>query len=177
MKRGQQQQYIQGFFKKKPCQRQVDEVQCRSEPIHPAGQVGQQIRSPEPGSTGQSWSERASEDYNQQPSICKQRLESQNMKIFYKKSLDTHTHTHTHHTHRLFGQSKLRTSIVWSVVFIYKKRDELSRHLCSAFFMWLYMTFPMPPPPWLVLGPPLCHPIKKILESPLLEGPLPSSGP
>ncbi len=32
-----QQQYIQGFLKKKPCQRQVDEVQCRSEPIHPAG--------------------------------------------------------------------------------------------------------------------------------------------
>ncbi len=32
-----QQQYIQGFFKKKACQRQVDEVQCRSEPIHPAG--------------------------------------------------------------------------------------------------------------------------------------------
>ncbi len=34
MKRGQskaQQQYIQGFFKKKPCQRQVDAVQSRSE--------------------------------------------------------------------------------------------------------------------------------------------------
>ncbi len=40
LKRGQsysQQQYIQDFFKKKPCQRQVDEVQCRSEPLHPAG--------------------------------------------------------------------------------------------------------------------------------------------
>ncbi len=39
-KRGQskaQQQYTQGFFKKKPCQRQVDEVQFRSEPIHQAG--------------------------------------------------------------------------------------------------------------------------------------------
>ncbi len=36
MKRGQskaQQQYIQGFFKKKPCHRQLDAVQCRSEPI------------------------------------------------------------------------------------------------------------------------------------------------
>ncbi len=32
-----QQQYIQGFFKKKPCQRQAEAVQCRSEPIHQAG--------------------------------------------------------------------------------------------------------------------------------------------
>ncbi len=40
MKRGQRkehQQYIQGIFKKKPCQRLVDAVQGRSEPIHPAG--------------------------------------------------------------------------------------------------------------------------------------------
>ncbi len=39
-KRGQskaQQQYIYGFFKKKPCERQVYAVQCRSEPIHQAG--------------------------------------------------------------------------------------------------------------------------------------------
>ncbi len=52
VKRGQskaQQQYIQGFFRKKPCQRQVDAVQCRSELIQ--GQVGQQISSSEPGST------------------------------------------------------------------------------------------------------------------------------
>ncbi len=33
-----QQQYVQGFFKKKACQRQVDAVQCRSEPTHQAGE-------------------------------------------------------------------------------------------------------------------------------------------
>lgn len=39
MKGGQSQaqQHIQGVFKKKQCQRQVDTVQCRSEPIHQAG--------------------------------------------------------------------------------------------------------------------------------------------
>ncbi len=51
-----QQQYIQGFFKKKPCQRQVDAVQCSSGQSQSTlqGQVGQPISSPEPGSTGQS---------------------------------------------------------------------------------------------------------------------------
>ncbi len=68
MKRGQskaQQQYIQGFFKKKPCQRQVDAVQCSAGQSQSTrqGQVGQKISSPEPGSTGQSRPERASEDY------------------------------------------------------------------------------------------------------------------
>ncbi len=68
MKRGQskaQQQYIQGFFKKKPCQRQVDAVQCSTGQSQSTrqGQVGQQIISPEPGSTGQSRSEPASEDH------------------------------------------------------------------------------------------------------------------
>ncbi len=37
MKRGQSKAQQQGFFKKKACQRHVDAVQCRSEPIHPAG--------------------------------------------------------------------------------------------------------------------------------------------
>ncbi len=40
---------------------------------------------------------------------------------------------------------------------------------CAVPFLCdFYMTFPMGPP-WLVLGTPLCHPIKKILESPLLK--------
>ncbi len=49
---------------------------------------------------------------------------------------DTHTDTHTH-TDRLFG-GELRTSIVCyycGFLFIYKKRDELSRHLWNALFM------------------------------------------
>ncbi len=68
MKKGQskaQQKYIQGFFKKKSCQWQVDAVQCSAGQSQSTrqGQVGQQIISPEPGSTGQSRPERASEDY------------------------------------------------------------------------------------------------------------------
>ncbi len=59
MKRGHskaQQQYVQGFFKKKPCQRQVDAVQCSAGQSQSTwqGQLGQQISIPEPGSTGQS---------------------------------------------------------------------------------------------------------------------------
>ncbi len=67
MKREQskaQQQYIQDFFKKKPCQRQVDAVKYSAGQSQSTrqGQVGQQI-IPEPGSTGQSRPERASEDH------------------------------------------------------------------------------------------------------------------
>ncbi len=55
MKKGQskaQQQYIQGFFKKKPCQRQVDAVQCSAGQSQSTrqGQVGQQISRSEPAS-------------------------------------------------------------------------------------------------------------------------------
>ncbi len=59
-----QQQYIQGFFQKKPCQRRVDEVQCSAGQSQTTrqGQAGQQTSSPEPGCTGQSQPERASED-------------------------------------------------------------------------------------------------------------------
>ncbi len=133
------------------------------------GQIGQRIISPEPGSTGQRGP-------HQQPSICCNRTWA----IFTESSLDskrahTHTHTHTHtqthrhtdthththtHTHRLFGQwKKLRTTIVCSVVFIYKNRDELSRHLCSALFMsshlcWGTWLFPWAPPDC-ILAPPV----------------------
>ncbi len=123
------------------------------------GQVEQQISRPEP--------ERASEDHTSN------HLQQQNMSNFYKSSLDAHTHT------RLCGQwKKLRTSIVCSVVFIYKKRDELSRHLCSALFMsshlcWGTWLFPWTPLTGSCLH--LCHPIKKILESPLLSPAVSSS--
>jgi len=60
MKLGQrkaQQQCIQGFFKKKPCQRQVDAVQFSAGQSQSTrqGQVEQQISRPDP--------ERASEDH------------------------------------------------------------------------------------------------------------------
>ncbi len=63
MKRGQskaQQQYIQGFFKRKPCQRQADAGQCSAGQSQSTrqGQVGQHISSPEPAARV-----RASEDY------------------------------------------------------------------------------------------------------------------
>ncbi len=91
MKRGQskaQQQYIQGFFKKKPCQRQVDAVQCSAGQSQSTkqGQVGQQISSPEPGSTGQSRPVKTT------PAAIY--LQQQNMSNFYKK-FTRHTHTHT----------------------------------------------------------------------------------
>ncbi len=82
MKRGQSKAQQQGFFKKKACQRQVDAVQCRSEQSTRQGQVCQQT-IPEPGSTGQSRSERTTpaDIYLQQQNI-------------YKK-FTRHTHTHT----------------------------------------------------------------------------------
>ncbi len=82
------------------------------------------------------------------------------MSDFYKKF------TRLTHTHRLLGQRKdLRISIVCSVVFIYKKRDELSRHLCSALFMSSHLCWGTWLFPWAPLTgswPPLCHPIKEI---------------
>ncbi len=146
MKRRQskaQQQYIQGFFKKKPCQRPVDEVQCRSEPIHPAEARGKQT------STGQSRPVRTTP-----AAIYPLQTDHENMSTLYKNSLDTRTHC-------LFGQwKKLRISIVsvqWFL--IYKKRDELSRHMCSALFLsshlcWGTWLFSCPPPPRLDLAPP-----------------------
>ncbi len=82
MKRGQskaQQQYIQGFFKKKPCQRQVDAVQCSAGQSQSTrqGQVGQQISSREPGSTGQRGPVRTT------PAAIY--LQQQNRSNFYKK--------------------------------------------------------------------------------------------
>ncbi len=121
------------------------------------GQVGQQI-SPEPGSTGQRQAERATPA----PIYPQQTDHEQFLQKFTK--------------HRLFGQwKKLRTSILCSVVFIYKTRDELSRHLCSALFLsshlyWGTWLFPWSPLDWIlpmVPPPPPCYTIKKILETPL----------
>ncbi len=162
MKRGQskaQQQYIQGFFKKKPCQRQVDAVQCSAGQNQSTkqGQVGQQISSPDLAAQVRAG------QWRLQPAAIY--LQQQNMSNFYKKF------TRHSHTHCLFGQwKKLRTSILLLSGFIYKKRDELSRHMCSALFMsshlcWGTWLFPWAPPDWILA--PLCHPIKKILESPL----------
>ncbi len=94
-------------------------------------------------------------------------LQQQNMSSFYKKF--------TRCT-RLFGQwKKFRTSIVCSVAFIYKTRDELSRHLCSALFMsshlcWGTWLFPCPPRDR-ILVPPCATSLKKKSENrPCLHG-------
>ncbi len=167
-----QKQYIQGFFKKKPCQRQVDAGHCSSGQSQSTrqGQVGQQISSPEPGSRSEP-AIKGQWGLHQNPSDRSWEHEQ-----FFQKVHYTHTHTHTHTC--LFGQwKKLRTSIVCSVVFIYKKKDELSRHLCCALFMsshlcWGTRLFPWAPPDWILPPappPPRTTPLKQILESPLLE--------
>ncbi len=130
------------------------------------------------GSTGQSRPERASEDHTRSHLSAADR--SWEHEEFLQK-ITRHAHTARMHTHTQFGQwhSLLRTSIVCSVVFIYKKRDELSRHLCSALFLsshlcWGTLLFSHGPPltgSW----PPMCHPLKKILESLLLDGDTSSS--
>ncbi len=77
MKR-RQQQYIQGFSEKKPCQRQVDTVQCSAGQNQSSqqGQVGQQISKSEPATEGQ-WG-------LHQPSICSNGWKSEH-DIFLQK--------------------------------------------------------------------------------------------
>ncbi len=87
-----QQQYIQGFFKKKPCQRQEDAVQCiagQSQSTRQV-QVGQQI-IPEPGSTGQSWPVRTTPAaiYLQQQNIYKKfTRHTQTMSVWTLKEVE-----------------------------------------------------------------------------------------
>ncbi len=138
------------------CQRKVcSTVHRRSEPIHQAEASRPANEQPWTCSTGQSWP----------VSTTPAAIYLQQQNSFYKKF--------TRHT-RLFGQwKKFRTSIVCSVAFIYKTRDELSRHLCRALCMsshlcWGTWLFPWHPPTgsW----SPLCYPVKKkILESPLIS--------
>ncbi len=118
-----------------------------------------QVRANPPGRAklasklaSQSQPERASEDYTSHLSAATG--ESQNINFYFK------------HTHTICLDNKS-----WEVLsdqwFLFIKRDELSRHLCGAIFMWLLHDFSYGPP---LAGSwsPLCHPIKKILESPLL---------
>ncbi len=95
---------------------------------------------------------------HQQPSICSNRTGA----IFTKSLLDTHTVCLDNER-----SWELVLSVQW---FLFIKRDELSRHLCSAPFLsshlcWGTLLFPWAPPDWIL--PPPCHPIKNILESPL----------
>ncbi len=62
MKTGQS-KVQQLLFKKKPCQRQEMQYSAGQSQSTRQGQVGQQMNSPEPDSTGQSRSERASEGH------------------------------------------------------------------------------------------------------------------
>ncbi len=80
------------------------------------GQVGRQISSPEPGSTGQSQPERTT--------------------LANKNELDTHT--------CLFGQwKKLRTSIVTVQWFLFRKREISCPGTCAVPFFYLGS---LPPP-------------------------------
>ncbi len=127
------------------------------------GQVGQQISSPEPGSTGQSQPERTSEDHNSrylsaadrswEHEQCLQKFATHTLSVWTMKEVE----------YKYF---------LCSVAFIYKKRDELSRHLCCALFMsshlcWGTWLFPWAPPTGSCPPPPLCNPIPRIQESPL----------
>ncbi len=117
----------------------------RSEPIHQAEASRPANEQPWTCSTGQSWP----------VSTTPAAIYLQQQNSFYKKF--------TRHL-CLFGQwKKFRTSIVCSVAFIYKTRDELSRHLCRALCMsshlccgtWLFPWTPPPPAPDWILVPPV----------------------
>ncbi len=150
IKRGQsqaQQQYIQGFFKNKPCQRQADVVQCSAGQSHPTrrGQVGQQISSPESGNRSES----ASEDY-QQPSTVS------------AEDRQAHTRTHGHWyvfwvpwTAYWLKLGPLRSVLVFLPLRRPCTRTQWTNSLCHN------------PPSRLVLVPLLCHPIKKIAPAQL----------
>ncbi len=142
MKREQskaQQQYIQDFFKKKPCQRQVDAVQYSAGQSQSTrqGQVGQQI-IPEPGSTGQSRPERASGPH-QQPSICSNRTWA----MFTKSSLDTHTVCLDNE--RSWEQV---LSVQWFLVIVWLEMSCQALLQCPFYIIphvLGHMTFPMSP--------------------------------
>ncbi len=131
-------------------------------------QVGQQISRPEPGSTGQSRPERASEAHTSSHLSAGDRSWEQEQ---FSQKFNRHAHKH-----RLFGQwKKLRASIVSAQWFLFIKREISCPGTCAVPFFWHptcvgahyfshgpLLTGSPPPPP-----PPVCHPIKKILESPL----------
>ncbi len=84
---------------------------------------------------------------HQQPSICSNRTGA----IFTKSLLDTHTVCLDNER-----SWELVLSVQW---FLFIKRDELSRHLCSAPFLsshlcWGTLLFPWAPPDW-ILPPPM----------------------
>ncbi len=155
MKRGQskaQQQYIQGFFKKKPCQRQVDAVQCSAGQSQSTrqGQAGQQISSPEPGSTGQSRPVRTT--------LAAIDLQQQNMSNFYKK-FTRHTHTICLDNERSWEQV---LSVQW---FLFIKREMSCPGACAVPILCHPTCVGAHDfshgPPWLDLGPPCATPLKK----------------